>query len=198
MRGTRALRPSPDGWCRADLAEDCDLEVELERGELVELLDRALGMLPSETRDVLIGRFVEETPLGELAGQLGLQPGALRMRLQRGKLALRKVLTTTYADDAVSLGLIPGTVAGWQETRIWCPGAGAPACAGVSAVLGGRSSSPARIDRFIICPWTVVHSDTTALGVTGFRSTFNKVGHQAHEFWPDRLAAMMTTPIPGP
>jgi RNA polymerase sigma factor (sigma-70 family) len=185
-----------------DVAEDYDLEVELERNELVELLDRALGLLPTEARDVLIGRFVEETPLGELAGQLGLQLGTLRMRLQRGKLALRKVLTTTYADDAVSLGLIPGTEAGWQETRLWCPLCGA-------ARLRGRFSGPRRAVEFA-CPndgdpWIndgdpriVVHSDTTAFGVTGFRSTFNKVGHHAYEFWPDRLSGHDDHPHPRP
>ncbi len=129
-----------------DVAEDCDLEVELERGELVELLTGAFALLPSETRDVLIGRFVEETPLGELAGQLGLQPGALRMRLQRGKLALRRVLTTTYAADAVSLGLIPGTVAGWQETRILVPTVRErpPARAFQRSSAGGRVRLPGR------------------------------------------------------
>ena len=175
-----------------DLAEDYDLEVELERSELVELLDRALGMLPTEARDVLIGRFVEDTPLGELARRLELQPGTLRMRLQRGKLALRKVLTTTYADDAVSLGLIPGTEAGWQETRIWCPRCG-------TARLRGRFRGPERAVEFA-CPKDdrssthddsssmVVHSDTAAFGVTGFRSTFNKVGDEAYESWLDRLS----------
>jgi RNA polymerase sigma factor (sigma-70 family) len=174
-----------------DLAEDYDLEVELERSELVELLDRALGMLPTGARDVLIGRFVEEMPLGELAIRLGLQPGTLRMRLQRGKLALRKALTTTYADDAVSFGLIPGIEAGWQETRIWCPRCG-------TARLRGRFSGPQRAVEFA-CPnddpssthddssSMVVHSDTAAFGVTGFRSTFNKVGDEAYEFWLDRL-----------
>ncbi len=33
----------------------------------------------------------------------------------------------------------------------------------------------------------VVGSDTAAFGVTGFRSTFNKLGDQAYEFWLDRL-----------
>jgi RNA polymerase sigma factor (sigma-70 family) len=178
-----------------DMAEGYDLEVELERSELVELLDRALGLLPTEARDVLIGRFVHETPLGELARQHGLQPGTLRMRLQRGKLALRKVLTTTYAADAISFGLIPATIAGWQETRIWCPRCG-------TARLRGRFSGPQRTVEFR-CPsdgdpWMVVHSDTTAFGVTGFRSTFNKVGDHAYEFWPDRLRGHDDHPHPVP
>ena len=70
----------------ADVAEDYDLEVELQRSKLVELVDRALGLLPTGTaRDVSFGQFINNLP-GELAGQLGLHPGTLHMRLQRGKL----------------------------------------------------------------------------------------------------------------
>ena len=38
--------------------DDLDVEVELERAELAELLDRALGLLPARTRDVLVQRYV--------------------------------------------------------------------------------------------------------------------------------------------
>src|SRR5215472_14181678 len=44
-------------------ADDFDLEVELERKELIELLDRALASLPSETRTILVKRYVEESPI---------------------------------------------------------------------------------------------------------------------------------------
>jgi hypothetical protein len=47
------------------------------------------------------------------------------MRLQRGKLALREVLTTTCGDDALAYGLIREAEAGWMATRIWCPHCGA-------------------------------------------------------------------------
>jgi RNA polymerase sigma factor (sigma-70 family) len=176
-----------------DVADDYDLELELERGELRDLLDRALSMLPAETRQVLIGRFVEETPLSDLAGQLGLAPGALRMRLQRGKLALRSVLTTTYAEDAVSLGLLDEAEAGWQETRIWCPGCG-------TARLRGRFRGHQRGVEFV-CPhdqrsWWVIQPDTTAFGVTGFRATFKRVGSGAYNFWLDRLRGCDEHPHP--
>src|SRR5690348_10801534 len=77
------------------LADDFDVEVELERKELVELLDRALALLPAETRTILVKRYVEESPLQEVADQLGLNVSATAMRLQRGKLALRRVLSTS-------------------------------------------------------------------------------------------------------
>ncbi len=76
------------------LADDLDIEVELERKELVELLDRALALLPAETRVVLVKRYVEESPLAEVAAQLGTNAHAVAVRLQRGRLALRHVLTT--------------------------------------------------------------------------------------------------------
>lgn len=103
------------------LADDFDLEVELERDELATLLDRALALLPADTRAVLTARYVEESPQAEVAVRLGLSEGAVAMRLQRGKLALRRVLATDLYREAASYGLGMPDTAGWQETRIWCP-----------------------------------------------------------------------------
>lgn len=103
------------------LADDLDLEIELERSELADLLDRAMASLPPDTRRVLLEKYVDELPQAEIARRLGVAEGAIEARLHRGKLALRKVLTTKLADDAVAYGLVrraDPTV--WQETRIWC------------------------------------------------------------------------------
>src|SRR5260221_8390393 len=101
------------------LAEDFDIEVELERKELVELLDRALALLPADTRSILIQRYVEETPLIEVAERLGTNAHAVAMRLQRGKLALHRVLTTTMHHEIVSYK--PSILADeWEETPLWC------------------------------------------------------------------------------
>ena len=70
------------------------------------------GETTMSTRAALIGSYVEETPQAELAARLGLSEGALRVRLHRGKLALRQALTPANAIDAQD---------GWQATRIWCP-----------------------------------------------------------------------------
>jgi hypothetical protein len=43
------------------------------------------------------------------------------MRLQRGKLALRRVLTTDLHQEALSLGLFVPEDVGWQQTHLWCP-----------------------------------------------------------------------------
>jgi hypothetical protein len=49
---------------------------------------------------------------------LGLTQGAVAMRLQRGKLALRRVLTSDLAAEATPFGIVAGD--GWQATPIWC------------------------------------------------------------------------------
>lgn len=103
------------------VAGDADLELDLERHELAELLDRALGLLAPETRDILIHSYIHELPQAALAERLGLSEGALRVRLHRGKLALRRVLTTDLRQEAGAYGLIDLETGNWQQTRIWCP-----------------------------------------------------------------------------
>jgi RNA polymerase sigma factor (sigma-70 family) len=104
-----------------NVAGTAELELELERGALVELLDRALGLLPLETRAVLIQRYVEDSPYAEIAARLDLSEDAVAMRISRGKLALRRVLSTQLADDAAAFGLVDPSATVWQATRIWCP-----------------------------------------------------------------------------
>ena len=64
------------------------------------MLDRALALLPPVTRDVLIERYIHESPDAEIAGRLGLSEDALVQRLYRGKLALRRVITTHMSEEA--------------------------------------------------------------------------------------------------
>ena len=100
---------------------DFDLDVELERAELATLLDRAMALLPLDTRRVLVERYIEESPQAQTALRLGLTEGAVAMRLQRGKLALRRILATDLRDDAAAYGLVSPERDDWQPTRIWCP-----------------------------------------------------------------------------
>jgi hypothetical protein len=97
-----------------------DLEVQLERSELVDLLDKALNLLPPITRSALIQQFVDERPQHEIAERLGMSRGAVAMRIHRGKLLLRQALIEQFPDDAESFGLLQ-TEQGWMETTIWCP-----------------------------------------------------------------------------
>jgi hypothetical protein len=79
-----------------------------------------MGLLPDATRTVLVERYIEESPQAEVATRLGLSEGAVEARLHRGKIALHKVLTTEFRDEATAYGLINPDDGGWQETRIWC------------------------------------------------------------------------------
>ncbi len=87
-----------------------DLDADLERAELLELLDGALSLLSPEAREVLVRRYVDDAPHAEIAERLGLTEDAVSMRLARGKAVLRRLL-------ASDLG---GTDDGWRETRVWC------------------------------------------------------------------------------
>jgi RNA polymerase sigma-70 factor (ECF subfamily) len=104
-----------------EIADDFDLELELERDELAMLLDRALGLLPVETRSVLIQKYIEDSPHAEIAARLGLSEGGVAMRLQRGKLAFRRIVTNHLRDELLAYGLGDVVGDGWQPTRIWCP-----------------------------------------------------------------------------
>ena len=107
------------------LVEDSHPDIDLERDELAQLLDRALALLPAATRAVLIERYIHESPHAEIAERLGLSEDALVQRLYRGKLALRRVMETQLSAEAAAYGLIDAQRAGeeplQQETRIWCP-----------------------------------------------------------------------------
>jgi RNA polymerase sigma factor (sigma-70 family) len=116
----RRRRREPDGLAAVGPA---DIETELDRAELADLLDRAMALLPPATRAVLVQRYVEEAPQREIAARLGVSEGAVEARLQRGKLALRRVLTTRFPEEASTHGL-GSADEGWRETRIWCPGCG--------------------------------------------------------------------------
>lgn len=103
-------------------ADDYDVEIELEREELARLLDQALALLPPMTRDVLIERYIYESSHAEIAEHLGLNEDALVQRLYRGKLALRRVITTSMSKEAEAYGIsVPDEERLQQETHIWCP-----------------------------------------------------------------------------
>jgi RNA polymerase sigma factor (sigma-70 family) len=114
-----------DAGAIEQVADDFDLAVALERDELAELLDRALALLPPASRDVLVARYVDESPYAAIAARLGVSEKAVSMRLARGKLLLRRALATDLRAEALVYGL-PRTVedADWGETRIWCPNCG--------------------------------------------------------------------------
>lgn len=106
------------------LPDEFDLEVGLERQELIGLLDKALALLPQETRTVLVHKYVHESPYAEIADHLGITENAVAARVHRGKLAFRRVLTSELREEAAIYGLLSSSTLTWQETRIWCPQCG--------------------------------------------------------------------------
>jgi RNA polymerase sigma-70 factor (ECF subfamily) len=101
--------------------EEFDLELELEQRELADLLDRAMAFLPPHVRAVLVERYVMDSPLSEVAERMGLSEGAVAMRVQRGKLALKRILSTELNHEAASFGLVDLADANRRETNMWCP-----------------------------------------------------------------------------
>ena len=98
-----------------------DLDRELDRHEIVSLLDRAMDRLPEATRAVLMDHYVSDFPQSDIALRHGCSEGAVAMRLQRGRQMLRDLLLTDFRADATELGLVnPGDAPGWRPTRLWC------------------------------------------------------------------------------
>lgn len=99
---------------------DTDIELDLEKDELAALLDQALALLPPDTRDVLVHRYIHGSPYAEIAERLGLSEDAVSMRLSRGKLVLRRILGAELREEAIASGLIDPGAETWRPTRIWC------------------------------------------------------------------------------
>ena len=118
----RGAEPARNEPAAVELAVDpISLDVELERDELVALLDRALALLPQQTRDVLIQKYVDESPLAAIGERLGLSANAVAVRLHRGRLAFRRVLATELRQEAYTFGLLGEPQFAWQPTTMWCP-----------------------------------------------------------------------------
>jgi RNA polymerase sigma factor (sigma-70 family) len=111
LRNARRRSRDPLVLRRDAVDEQVELDSDLERAELLELLDRALAVLPPETRDALVQRYVHDAPHGEIATRLGVSEDAVSMRLARGKTVLRRLLAAELGRDSGG---------GWHETRVWC------------------------------------------------------------------------------
>lgn len=64
----------------------------LDRKELREMLQRALGELPVKYREVLIMRDVREMNIAETAQILGVSQGVVKIRLLRARLMMQKLV----------------------------------------------------------------------------------------------------------
>ena len=96
---------------------------ELNRQDMVILLDHALGYLPVSTRKAVELHYLAELPQREAALQLGMTIHALEERLYRARRQLRQLLNNELHSEAMSLGLIveqEEVDEGWRTTREWC------------------------------------------------------------------------------
>lgn len=170
------LRPLDDGQAdggagpapAVNVLDDYDLEVELDRQELATLLDRALALLPPETREVLIAHYVHESPHAEIAARLGLTTPTVAKRLERGRLRLKRLLGTQLIHQAAAFGLAGQLVDDWEETPLWCP------CCAKRHLLGTRGPD-GRL--WLICtpciiPVNLYASLATFRGVRGYPATY--------------------------
>lgn len=169
-----------------------DLDQTLERGEVADVLSRAMSSLTPETRQMLVAHYIEETPQNEIAARLGVSENATAVRLHRGKQALRRILATDLRNEAMALGLIDAQEAGWQETRIWCPFCGKAyllgyfdtqtpgkfkmRCGQCSFVMGPRVSD---FPSDCIFAHHAFDATTVLKGVTGFKPAINRLS----TFW---------------
>ena len=120
-RWLRARGSAPVPTADLGTGEARDLDSVLEREEVVELLDRALALLPAATRDALVGHYVEELSHAEIASRLGTSTDAVSMRVSRGRSRLRYLLETRFADDAVAEGWARRDDAGWHADPVALP-----------------------------------------------------------------------------
>jgi RNA polymerase sigma factor (sigma-70 family) len=188
----RYLLPSSStaGAIELDTIPDTfDLEVELEQNELTHLLDRALALLPPQTRAVLIERYVEQSPLAEVASQLGMSEGAVAMRIQRGKLQLRKVLSEEFRQETSAYGLSLPDDQEMRTTQIWCPICG-------SRRLVGRFV-PASGELLLRCPQCTVEPNTAIVngceptllqGLHTLRPALTRLTTWAYDYFQRALA----------
>ncbi len=196
---TRATQRNSGGsWSgEHEPADALDIETDLDRAELATLLDRALALLPPMTRVVLIERYIEESSHAVIAARLGMSEGAVKVRIQRGKLALRRVLTTTFPEEAATFGVCEtARCGGWEETRIWCPTCGQRRLTG-RFVTGGPDGgmtlrcltcNPAGESGYVIANANRGDADRILGGVQTYKPALTRTQAWVHAYYRSALA----------
>ena len=89
-------------------------EAELERKEIVGLVQLTLDHLPSRYGQVLVWKYMQDVPVKEIARRLGLHPKAAESLLTRARQAFRDAFATLRGDRPGLLGL---PREGWSFAR---------------------------------------------------------------------------------
>ncbi|MDQ2714811.1 MAG: sigma-70 family RNA polymerase sigma factor [Chloroflexota bacterium] len=113
-----------DEQMREDIADPAivDPAEALNQQDLSMLLDRALGYLADDTRQLIELCYLEELPQHEAALRLGLTLDVLEARLHRARKRLRRVLNTEMRLEALAFGLALDETTSelWRPSREWC------------------------------------------------------------------------------
>ena len=171
--------------------DDADPLRDVERDELAAVLDRALALLPADTRAVLVAAYIDDAPGAEIAARLGVSEGAVKLRLHRGRLVLRRVLHTHMPDELAAYGLAAPEDGAWQETRLWCPRCGRSHLAARFSQRDGLL-----VLRCAQCgkgepEGTLVHTCWPALigGVTGVKAALSRLTRWADPYYRAALTS---------
>ncbi len=100
--------PSPVGASgEATVPHPASAADDVEFAERRQIVQRCLAALPEPERDVLRACYFDGKPHEEVARELGLQAGALRMRLLRARNALKALLLHAGLGEAAELSPTP-------------------------------------------------------------------------------------------
>jgi RNA polymerase sigma-70 factor (ECF subfamily) len=177
----------PDAPLTLEISDASDggaLDLELGCDDLAALLDRALRLVPAQTRQVLVQRYIDEVPQAEVAARLGVSEGAVAVRVHRGKVALRRILERELGAEAA------GPDPAWRETRIWCPLCGRHRLLGYLGETGTDfvtrcpGCCPGR-DEYL----TDSHLAGVFAGVTGYKPALTRLLHWLHRTYAPHLGA---------
>jgi len=169
----------------------------LEKEELAELLDRALALLPGETREALVARYVDELGPAEIGQRLALSPEAVSMRLTRGRTRIRELLETDLADEPLAQLWVRRHGVSWRTTRLPCATCGATASSMRRDAQAGVVQ--ARCDRCdpggLASSWSL---DNPALrphltAVSRPSAVVARMAAWSHAWWPAAIAAGRAT-----
>jgi RNA polymerase sigma factor (sigma-70 family) len=175
------------------LVSEVDLELELERHQLACLLDQAMALLPPETRRLLVERYINGLPQAEVAAHFGLDERLVAVKLHRGKLALRRVLSDGLRSELSCFSEYGAAAPFWEDTGIWCSQCGRQR-------LLGRFSLSKR--EFVLrCPHcddapesytthhVVYNQDQAGLftGARGYKRVFNRLMAWSNHYYKDGL-----------
>lgn len=87
---------------RSEVGSRLDPAALLDRREIVERVEKALGMLPREQRDVLVRRLVDGMDYDSISRRLGIPIGTVRSRINRGRAALCRLLDCVDRIDSTA------------------------------------------------------------------------------------------------